>query len=70
MENESNHLFVTKTEAAKENFNFKVEAEELLLDLKVLLKEYYAATFTADEKSLNLCFNNGQKFILTINEQK
>ncbi len=65
-----NHLFVTKTEGAKENFNYKVEAEELLLDLKVLLKEYYAATFTVDGKSLKLQFNNGQEFKLILQEEK
>ncbi len=65
-----NHLFVAETEGAKDRFNYKVEAEDIMLDLKVLLKEYYAATFSADEKSLKIRFNNGQVFKLSVSEEK
>lgn len=47
---------------------FKLTAEDLLLDLKVLIKEYYCGTFTKDSKSLKLQFTNGQSFLLSINE--
>ena len=46
--------------------NYKVSVEDMLLDLKVLLKEYYCGTFTEDGKALKLAFNNGQKFILKL----
>ena len=63
------HEFVTKTESAEQaNLDYEVESESLLLDLKVLLREYYAATFTVDEKALKIQFNNGQTFILTVKE--
>lgn len=45
---------------------YKVEIEDLFLDLKVLLKEYYMGTFTNDEKGLTLNFTNGQKFLLSL----
>ena len=58
------HEFVTEKESAHEvGLNYKVEAEEILLDLKVLLRDYCAATFTKDENALKLQFSNGQTFI-------
>ncbi len=69
MEHESTHMFITETEGAKDKFNYKVEAEDILLDLKALLKEYYAATFSADGKSLKISFNNGQVFKLMVEEK-
>ena len=63
------HEFVTETESAKEaNFDYKIEEESILFDLKVLLREYYAATFTAEGDALKLQFNNGQTFILSVKE--
>lgn len=47
-------------------FNRTVGADELLLDLKCLMKDYYVATFTESGDALKLRFNNGQAFILTI----
>lgn len=64
MSGKTAHTFSTKTEAAKE-LNYKVDAESILLDLKVLMREYYAATFTVEEDSLILKFTNGQAFRLT-----
>ncbi len=69
MEHESTHMFITETEGAKDKFNYKVEAEDILLDLKALLKEYYAATFSIDCKSLKISFNNGQVFKLMVEEK-
>lgn len=63
------HEIITETESAKEaNFDYKVEAQSILLDLKVLLRDYYAATFTAEGNALKIQFNNGQAFILNIKE--
>ena len=46
----------------------RTDSLSLLLDLKVLIKEYYTATFTADEKGLVIGFNNGQKFKISVEE--
>ena len=63
------HEFITEKETAQEaGLAYKVEAEEILFDLKVLLRDYYAATFTKDENALKLQFNNGQTFILSAKE--
>ena len=63
------HGFVKEKESALEvRLDYKVEAEEILFDLKVLLRDYYAATFTKDENALKLQFNNGQTFILSAKE--
>lgn len=70
MANEKNHLFVTEMESAGQNLQFTVDEKSLLLDLKVLIKEYYAATFSENGNSLLLKFTNGQTFLLTVNEVK
>ena len=48
------------------DLQYKVEIEDLFLDLKVLFKEYYMGTFTNDGKGLTLNFTNGQKFLLSL----
>ncbi|MCM1289457.1 MAG: hypothetical protein NC132_02245 [Corallococcus sp.] len=63
----SEHLFVTEMESAQV-FNYKVDEQSLLLDLKVLLKEYYSATFAVAKNSLKLQFTNGQIFELSVKE--
>ncbi len=45
---------------------YTVTLEDMLLDLKALLKEYYCATFTYESKSLKIALNNGQKFLLNL----
>jgi hypothetical protein len=65
----ANHLFLTETEGAKDNLKYTVGAKDLLIDLKVLLKEYYAATFTEDGSSLIMKFTNGQVFCLNLKEE-
>ena len=62
------HVFVTETESAQEAFNYKVTPYELLLDLKVLMSEYYVATFDVNSEKLLLNFNNGQRFVIEIEE--
>lgn len=47
---------------------WKISAQDLLIDLKVLMKEYYVATFTENEGELKIAFENGQKFIIGIKE--
>ena len=69
MEQVSEHTFVTELDCS-EGLKWAVNEEELLCDIKVLLSEYYPATFTADCNALNVSFNNGQKFILTVKELK
>lgn len=61
------HVFATRTGSVKE-FDYKIDEESILLDLKVLLREYYAATFSVQEDALQLQFTNGQKFSLKAKE--
>ena len=56
------HIFNTQFD----KLNYKVSLDDMLLDLKVLLKEYYCGTFTDDGKSLKISLNNGQKFLLNM----
>ena len=65
------HEFITERESAREvHLDYRIESESILFDLKVLLREYYAATFTIEENALKLQFNNGQIFILSAKEVK
>ena len=50
--------------------NTRVDELSMLLDLKVLLKDYYLATFTSDERGLEIKFDNGQIFTITVKEKK
>ncbi len=70
MDKNANHLFVTEMESAGQNLQFTVDEKSLLLDLKVLIKECYAATFSENGNSLLLKFTNGQTFLLSVNEVK
>ncbi len=60
------HLFAKDVE----NLNVTVDAISILLDLKALMKDYYTATFTAKEKELEIKFDNGQKFLISVKEKK
>ncbi len=62
------HTFLTEMEVADTEFQCKVTVTDLLLDLKVLLKEYYVATFSDEKGSLKIALNNGQKFRLILLE--
>ena len=71
MKQERIHEMVTDTDFAKVcEFRNEVSTMELLLDIKVLMKEYYAATFSDSEEALIIAFNNGQKFLLSISSYK
>lgn len=67
MKGESEHVFVPEYESA-EGLMWAVYEEEMLCDIKKLLSEYYVATFSADGTSLNISFNNGQKFCVTVKD--
>ncbi len=43
-----NHIFVK--DSGVEALDGRTDSLSLLLDLKVLIKEYYTATFTVDER--------------------
>lgn len=47
-----------------------VDETGLMMDVKYLINEYYLATFSETGNSLDIAFNNGQKFRLTVNEIK
>ena len=67
MKNETNHIFATEYEDT-EGLMCVVDEEDMLCDIKKLLSEYYIATFNADGKELNISFNNGQKFCVSVKE--
>ena len=47
----------------------KVSAEDMLMDLRIILKDYYHCTLTSNHGlALKLIFTNGQKFLLKIKE--
>ncbi|MDE6474743.1 MAG: hypothetical protein K2L70_06555 [Clostridia bacterium] len=61
-------IITPQLEVAGNDSTTKIEKQDLLLDLKVLIKEFYCGTFTNDGQSLLLNFFNGQKFALNIEE--
>lgn len=67
MKKETSHVFLPEYECA-EGLNSVVDEFSLLLDIKALLNEYYLATFSENGNSLDIAFNNGQKFRLTVKE--
>ncbi len=69
MKERSNHLFIREMEC-EDKLQFKVDELSLLLDVKVLLKDYYTATFTESENALRINFDNGQTFEISVNEVK
>lgn len=63
----TNHIFATELECTQ-GLMCVVEEDEMLCDIKKLLSEYYIATFNSGGKTLNISFNNGQKFCITVKE--
>ena len=47
-----------------------VGEQDLLFDLKMMIKQYYVATFTQQDNRLKLTLSNGQTFLITVSEQK
>lgn len=70
MATETNHTFIPELDGAKEDATYKIDVADLLLDIKVLIKEYYTATLTEDKSELQIRFNNGQAFHLALSEIK
>ncbi len=70
MATETNHTFIPELDGAKEDATYKIDVADLLLDIKVLIKEYYTATLTEDKSELQIRFNNGQAFRLALSEIK
>ena len=68
MKSQENHICLTKV--AGEEIKWVCEEKDLLLDIKYLIKEYYVATINSKGNVLNIKFNNGQKFAITIKEIK
>lgn len=50
------------------SIHYKINETDIILDLKILLKEYYCGTFTEDSNTLTISLNNGQKFMLSLKE--
>lgn len=67
MKNQTEHIFATESDCS-EGIIWTVDEDEMLCDIKKLLNEYYLATSNADGASLNISFNNGQKFCVIVKE--
>ena len=49
--------------------DYKVSIEDLLMDFRIILKDYYHCTLTSNHGlALKLIFTNGQKFLMKITE--
>ncbi|HCH74339.1 MAG TPA: hypothetical protein DEV87_04065 [Clostridiales bacterium] len=49
-------------------YTTKASAMDIAMDLKFLLRDFYLATFDVSGETLNINFENGQKFKLTVKE--
>ncbi len=60
---------VPALDCAKEyGYTTKTSAMDIAMDLKFLLRDFYLATFDVSGETLNINFENGQKFKLTVKE--
>lgn len=50
--------------------NWFITSKDLLMELKLLIKDYYAASFTEEDNFLKLSFVNGQTFLVSLQEEK
>lgn len=65
----NNQAIQEKVSTAEEmGFGVKIDAEDLLLDIKYLIKAYYCATLTSDKNTMKMKFDNGQSFLLKVEE--
>ena len=53
-------------EERNQEANWRTTEQDLLFDLKCLIKEYYTATFTQSGEQLKLSFGNGQCFLISV----
>ena len=47
----------------------RIDAKELLVQIKLALQDVFEAKVTEDGKNITLTFNNGQNFVLQILEK-
>ena len=70
MKEQKRNLMLKELDEAKQiELDYKIDVHDLLIDLKILMKDYYVATFTETGNELIVAFNNGQKFKITMSEQ-
>lgn len=56
-------------ESVKEaNIKQFISSNDILIDLKIILKNYYVATFNEEGNALKITFNNGQSFIINVTQ--
>ena len=48
--------------------NYTITPMQLLHEIQPLLKEYFKGDFEVKNNAINMCFKNGQTFILKIGE--
>ncbi len=60
----------TITEMLKEqNQNEKTYAEDIVLDILTLIRDIYIAKFTLVDNQLTIELNNGQQFVVSVEEK-
>lgn len=60
----------TITEMLKEqNQNEKTYAEDIVLDILTLVRDIYIAKFTLIDNQLTIELNNGQQFVVSVEEK-
>lgn len=64
------NLNISAKENGVERLTSVIDEMSLMMDIKVLLNEYYLATFNENGNSLKIALNNGQKFRITVEEMK
>ena len=65
-----NNLNIAAEEKNVQKLISVIDEMSLMMDVKVLLNEYYLATFDENGNSMKIALNNGQKFRLTVEEIK
>lgn len=56
-------------ESVKEaNIKQFISSNDILIDLKIILKNYYVATFNEEGNALKITFYNGQSFIINVTQ--
>lgn len=64
------NLNISAKESGVERLTSVIDEMSLMMDIKVLINEYYLATFNENGNSLKIALNNGQKFRITVEEMK
>lgn len=53
----------------EQNQNEKTYAEDIVLDILTLIRDIYIAKFTLVDNQLTIELNNGQQFVVTVEEK-